>query len=220
MTKKEVILLPKITDIQKQKKNQSRFSIYLDGTYAFGVSEDVMIRHHKQLGIGQEIEQAFIEEVLTAEEVQKAFDSAVNLLSFRPRSEKELRTRLKQKEFEENWIDLAITKLKSYGFINDDSFARMLARDKQNIKKLGSRGIKEELRQKGIDKEIIEEVIDEVFDTEKELEQAIELCEKKFRTLGEKDPIQKRKQKVFQFLVRKGYSFEIANKAISSVLAS
>lgn len=212
--------MPKITDIQQQKKNHSRYSIYIDGAYAFGISEDVLMRHRKSLEIGKEIESSFINEVLTAEEVQKVFDSAVNLLSFRSRSEKELRTRLKQKDYEENWIDQAIEKLKYYGYINDESFARMLARDKQNIKKLGSRGVKEELRQKGIDKETIEEVLDEVFDRQKELEQAIELCEKKFRTLGEKDPLPKRKQKVFQLLIRKGYTFEVANKAIVTVLTS
>lgn len=211
--------VPKITNIEQQKKNKSRFSVYVDDVYAFGISEDTMMNHRKKLKVGEEIESTFIDDVLSTEEAQKAFDSAVVLLSFRSRSEKELRTRLAQKGYEENWIDKAIEKLKYYGYLSDESFARLFAKDRQNLKKLGSRGIKAELKQKGIDNDIINEVIGEICSDEKELEQAISLCEKKYRTLG-KDPIPKQKQKLMQFLVRKGYSFDIAGKAISSVLAS
>lgn len=211
--------MPKITNIEQQKKNKSRFSVYVDDVYAFGISEDTMMNYRKKLKVGEEIEPSFIEDVLATEEAQKAFDNAVRLLSFRSRSEKELRTRLTQKGFEENWIDKAIEKLKYYGYLSDESFARMFAKDRQNVKKLGSRGIKAELKQKGVDNEIIDEVIEEICSDEKELEQAIALCEKKYRTIG-KDPLPKQKQKLLQFLVRKGYSFDIAGKAIAAVLAS
>ncbi|WCF11663.1 RecX family transcriptional regulator (plasmid) [Paenibacillus thiaminolyticus] len=208
----------KITNIEQQKRNRSRFSIYLDGSFAFGVAEDVIMRHREKLKIGSQIDAKFIDEVLNAEEMQKTFDSAVTLLSYRLRSEKELINRLRQKGFEENRIAKTIAKLKSYGYINDESFARSLAKDKQNIKKLGFRGVKYELKQKGVNQDIIQEIENDLYDEERELEQAIFLCEKKLRVLGENLESPKIKQKMLQFLIRKGYSFEIAKAAISSAL--
>jgi regulatory protein len=212
--------MPRITKIEQQKRNHSRFSVYLDDVFAFGISEDVYIRHRKTLEVGSEIDQSFIDEVLTAEEIQKTMDSALRLLSFRIRSEHELRTRLRLKGYEDNWIELALEKLRSYQYVNDESFARTLAKDRQQVKKLGQRGLKAELKQKGINQEIIDDVVDELCTDEKELEQAIELCEKKLRTISGKDSLPKIKQKLVQFLIRKGYSYEIAGRAIATVLAS
>jgi regulatory protein len=212
--------MPKITKIEQQKKNHSRYSVYIDDAFAFGISEDVYIRNRKSLVAGSEINQSFIDDVLTAEEIQKTMDSALNLLSFRIRSEQELRIRLRQKGYEDNWIDEALVKLRSYNYVNDETFARTLAKDRQSFKKLGQRGLKAELKQKGISSDIITEVVEELCTDEKELEQAFELCEKKYRVLEGKDPLQKTKQKMLQFLIRKGYSYDIAGKAIAMVLAS
>ncbi|MFF2532190.1 regulatory protein RecX [Brevibacillus sp. NPDC058079] len=212
--------MPRISKIEQQKRNNSRYSLYLDDVFAFGISEDVYIRNRKKIVVGNEIEQSFVDEVLIEEEMQKTMDSALRLLSFRIRSEYELRMRLRQKGYEDNWIDLALEKLRSYQYVNDETFAKTLAKDRQNIKKLGERGLKAELKQKGISQEIITQVVDELCSDEKELGQAIELCEKKLRSISGKDPIPKTRQKLMQFLVRKGYSFDIAGKAIASVMTS
>lgn len=208
--------MPTITKIEQQKRNQHRFNVYLDDAYAFGISEDVYVRYHKLLSVGKEISLDHLEQVVFAEEIQKVLDSAWRLLSFRPRSEKELINRLKQKGYEEKWIEEAIQKLKDYRYINDESFARSFASDRLNIKKIGSNGLKYELKQKGISSEIIEEVLDDLVDEEKEFEQGVELCEKKLKTLKETEPF-KKKQKLLQFLVRKGYSFDTAKQVVSHV---
>ncbi|MBP1308856.1 regulatory protein [Paenibacillus sp. 1182] len=212
--------MAKITKIEPQKRNQSRYSLYIDDTFAFGISEDVYLRHRKSLEVGSDISQSFIDEVITAEEIQKTMDSALHLLSFRNRSEQELRNRLQQKGYEENWIDATLEKLKSYHYINDESFARTLAKDRQNMKKLGQRALKAELKQKGIHSDIITEVVDELCTEEKELEQATVLCEKRYRSLEGKDIAPKINQKLTQFLIRKGYSYDVAGKAIRNVVAN
>jgi len=209
--------MPIITKIEQQKRNQHRFNVYLDEVFAFGISEDVYVRYHKELSVGKEVSLEHLEKIVFAEEVQKVLDSAWRLLSFRPRSERELMTRLKQKGYEDKWIEEAIQKLKDYRYIDDQSFARSFASDRITIKKIGSNGLKYELKQKGISSDIIEEVLEDLIDEEKEFEQGVELCERKLRTIKETEPF-KKKQKLLQFLVRKGYSFDTAKQVVSHVL--
>jgi regulatory protein len=207
--------MPTITNIEPQKRNKNRYNIYLDKEFAFGVSEDVVV--NKRLSVGQEVDDVYIKTVIEAEEKQKCFNDAVNLLSFRLRSEQELKTRLRKKGYEDNWIEDALEKLRYYKYVDDEQFARMFTNDRMNLKKLGQRAIKQELRMKGINKEIIDEVVEEICEEETELSQAIELAEKKARTLSSKDDFYKQRQKLLQHLVRKGYSFEIAGQAIKRV---
>lgn len=207
--------MPIITNIEQQKRNKNRFNIYLDKEFAFGISEDVVL--NERLSVGKELDDVYIKTVLEAEEKQKCFNDAVNLLSFRPRSEHELRIRLRKKGYEDNWIDASLEKLRNYKYVDDQQFARMYTLDRINIKKLGQRAIKQELRMKGINKEIIDDVVEDLCEEDKELEQAIELIEKKVRNLSSKEDYYKQRQKLLQHLVRKGYSFDIAGRAVGEV---
>ena len=202
----------KITDIEPQRR-AVRVNIYIDNQFAFGLSLD--LKYNYNLKINQEIDEAFIEDVLKEEEARKVINAALNFLSYRQRSEKEIRNKLKEKEYEENYINRAISFCKEQNYIDDEAFAISFIKDKQNLNNLGQYRIKRELMLKGIDEDIIEKVL--IEDKDEEYDRAFEIASKKFSSYKDDDR-NKVYRKLSGFLQRKGYSFDIVRKILKELL--
>lgn len=203
----------KITSIKTQKRKQDRVSIYIDDQFSFGLSQD--IRYKFQLAVGMEITDEFINEILMKEEEKKVLESALNFLSYRARSEKELFTRLTQKEYPNDFIIKAISYCKEYGYINDKEFALSFIRDKTNLNKYGPKKLRYELYKKGVSQNIIDEVL--IPDKDSEYEMALELGLKKITRYknDNKDAVYR---KLGGFLQRKGYSSDIVYKVLREIV--
>lgn len=203
----------KITSIKAQKRKQDRVSIYIDDQFSFGLSQDISYKFH--LTVGMEITDEFINEILMKEEERKVLDSALNFLSYRARSEKELYTRLTQKEYPNDFIIKAISYCKEYGYINDKEFALSFIRDKTNLNKYGPKKLRYELYKKGVSQNIIDEVL--VPDKDSEYEMALDLGLKKIGRYknDDKDAIYR---KLGGFLQRKGYSHDIVYKVLREIV--
>lgn len=202
----------KITDIEPQR-NKNRVNVYVDDLFTIGIDLELKYKHN--LEIGMEVDDDFIKEVLKAEEQNKVTNQALNLLSFRQRSEKEIYTALKRKGHEEFYIQKAIEYCREQKYLDDRAFAKAFIKDKLNINKLGGQRIKFELQRKGVSEEIIDEVL--ILDVDEQLEAAFKLAEKKLPSYRNDD-----KNAVYRklsgFLQRKGYSFEIVSKVMREVL--
>src|SRR5690554_1602431 len=111
-----------ITKIEVQKRNNKRVSIYINNEFAFGLSMEISQKFN--LEEGSSLKSDFIEEVLKEEEQNKANNYAINLLSYRARSKKEIEDRLKGKGYEDIIIEKTIEFLKAYKLLNDKSFAK------------------------------------------------------------------------------------------------
>src|SRR5258708_1996785 len=156
--------MSKITSVEPQKKNPKRFNIFLDGQFAFGADEDLVIDY--RLIPGKIIDQTLLEKLLFEAEVGKLMERMYNLFNIRQRSTKEVRDYLKnlsfkrkikdQEEISEVAINLIVEKLKQKRLLNDLQFATAWVEARS--KKKGLQVIKSELYKKGIDKEIIEEL--------------------------------------------------------------
>lgn len=203
----------KITKIEAQKRNLDRVNIYIDGEFAFGLTDD--LRYKYGLSSGKEVTQEFIDDVLKAEEQNKVINHALKFLSYRQRSEKEIYDRLRKNEYDENMINNAIEYCKDQGYINDKDFAETFIRDKININRLGSQRIKYELMGKGISRDIIDKVL--VPDYDEELDMAMELAEKKMYSYRNDDR-NAIYRKLGGYLQRRGYSFDIVRKVLDQVL--
>lgn len=190
-----------ITRLEYQKKDPNRVNVYVDGKFAVGLDVNAVI----SLGLhnGQEISSERMGELLSQSEFGKAFNLALNFLSFRPRSEWEIRTRLKLKKASN--IEEVIQKLQSLGQVDDVAFAKWFVDQRRTYKPKGKRALVSELLQKGVAKKIIDQAL--VGDVS-ELQQAQALAEKKFAK-KELDP-----EKVSRFLVSRGFDWE----TIKSVL--
>lgn len=197
----------KITKIEKQTK-RDRYNVYLDGVYKFSVSSRVLA--DCVLEVSQSLTDKQIEEIKNKDEIAKAYTRATLILSYRANTEGELRTKL-LKNFDEIAVEKAISKLKEQGFINDNEFVERYVEQS----KKGKRLVRMELMKKGIDKKIIEQVIHRK-DDKTELENAKKLAEKVMAKY-QKEPTQVVKQKIYERLTRRGFSYDIYKQAIRDI---
>lgn len=204
--------MPRITKIEPQKKNPKRRSVFLDERFAFGLDEEVVYKY--DLKVGQEFEQKKIDQIIEAETKKEAKDAALKFLSYRMRSEKEVRDKLKKKEFAEALIAEVIKDLKRVNLIDDYEFASAFIRDRISNNPRGKILLRQELWKKGIKKEIIEKALREYFkDEDKELILAKELLQKrKKRYEGLDESIAKRR--LMSFLLRRGFSYDIVKQVL------
>lgn len=150
--------------------------------------------------------------------LQRAKKYAFLLLKFRLRSEREIYQRLKRKKFPEEIIQQTLSFLKDKRFIDDNFFAK--AWIQARIKKpLGFRRIKQELKLKGLDKEIIDSQISEIRKNYAEEDIVRKISKARFNKMGNIDP-KKAKRRIFAYLVRRGFSPEAISDAINQLYTS
>ncbi|HVP36889.1 MAG TPA: RecX family transcriptional regulator [Terriglobales bacterium] len=204
--------MPRITKIEPQKKNPKRRSVFIDERFAFGLDEEIVYRYN--LKVGQELEQKEIDKIIESETKKEAKDTALGFLSYRMRSEKEVRDKLKKKEFAQNLIDEVIKDLKRVNLVDDHEFASAFVRDRISNSPRGKILLKQELWKKGIKKEIIEKALKEFFkDEDEELVLAKELLQKrKKRYVGLDENVAKRR--LMSFLLRRGFSYDIVKQVL------
>lgn len=207
--------MKKITKIEQQKKRHTRYSIFLNEEFAFGIDKEILLKCSLQEGM--ELDEKDLKKVIQAEEQNKANNYALKFLSYRARSEKEIVDRMNQK-YEENIIKETIQFLKMHNYIDDYQFGVQLAKDKQNFKKAGKNLLKQELYKKGLKRDTIEEIIDKMVDNEEEYIRALELATKKANIKYKNDDKNVKYRKLSSFLARKGYSFDIISIVLKKVL--
>lgn len=203
----------KITSIKPQKRKNDRVSIFIDDEFSFGISQETSYK--LGLAVGMEISDEFINDVLMEEEKKKILDTALNFLSYRARSEKELYTRLNKNDYPHNLILETISYCKEYGYLNDKEFAASFIRDKTNLNKYGPKKIRYELYKKGVSQNIIDEVL--ISDKDTEYDMALELALKRIKRYKGEDR-NAIYRKLGGFLQRKGYSPDIVYKILGEIV--
>jgi regulatory protein len=199
-----------ITLLERQKNNPERVNVYLDGEFAFGLNEMDAVTLRK----GQQLTESEIDELRQKDAVVKAVDYAANLLSYRPRSTKEIRERLLKHSFNDVVADAAIEKLLGLGYLDDRAFARFWIEDRNRFKPLGRRALSFELRNKGIEQAIIQELLEEIVD---ESDGAYEAALKRVRQMRGTTK-REFKQKIGAFLQRRGFGYEAVNGALTQLI--
>jgi regulatory protein len=150
-----------------------------------------------------------------SETFQKAKNYAFLLLKFRLRSEKELYLRLKKKGFPEEVIKQTLIFLKDKNFIDDNLFAKSWIESRLK-RPLGLRRIKEELKLKGLDKEIIDAKIGEAKKNYCEEEYVRRIAQDKFDKLKGIE-IYRAKRRVYALLLRRGFSPEVVIDVVNEL---
>lgn len=199
-----------ITKIQPQK-NDKRVSIYIDGEFAFGLMLETQYKYNLKEGMDIDID--FIETVLLEEEQLKAKNIALNFLTHRKRTAKEITDKLKEKGFEESIVEKTLDYLKNYGLVDDKDYANSFVKDKVKLNKHGPQRIKYDLYRKGISQEIIEEVLMK----DDEYPRALELAKKKMSSY-KNDDRDKIYRKLGGFLQRRGYSYDCISKVLKELI--
>lgn len=145
---------------------------------------------------------------------EKLLNKAYHLLYFRPRTEAEIRRRLGKITKEEALIDKAVAKLKDLNYLNEEEFVRRWQEDRQTFKPKGIKLIKLELQRLGVEKETIDKVLnDKNRISFSQVELATRALQKKI-LLYKNLPKREFKQKLSQFLARRGFDWETIETAV------
>lgn len=194
----------KITRIQQQVKRTNRFSVYVDGKYAFSLAQDQLAE--LGLKVGEEIDTIQVKQYLTDSAFGKLRDQVYNWLSIRLRSRWELEDYLKRKTDDESLMRRLMTLLEEQEYVDDSKFADAWIRHKTLIKPMSKLRLKHELLQKRIPLEIIEDKLaDEKLDDTAAVRQLI-------ARRGRRYPD---KQKLMAFLARQGFDYGTIKDALA-----
>jgi regulatory protein len=140
------------------------------------------------------------------EQFIEARNKAFHLLSYRERTIKEMRDRLKKKDFSAEVIEKVITYLLEKDYLNEQRFAEMWIRSRINHHPRGRKLIYKELKDKGVERKIINSALDEYLSREKELEMASYLMNKWLRRRKDEDSSS---YKLKNYLARKGFNYDM-----------
>ncbi len=151
----------RITKIETQKKRGGRVSIFVDGEFAVGLSKETLVR--AGLRVGDQLTPTRLEALQGEETHFQARNAALRLLSVRARSERELRDRLRTKEFGDGDIGRVIDDLKRSGLVNDDEFARAYIRNALTLRPAGQIHLRQKLLLLGVARETADTALTEIF---------------------------------------------------------
>lgn len=199
-----------ITALQVQKKNQDRVNVYLDGNFAFGLARIVAA----WLSVGQTLSDDKIAELRAQDAREAAYQRALRYLSFRDRSEAELRRHLSDQQMSEDIIEETVSRLQRSGLLSDQRFANIWVNNRSEFRPRGKRALAYELRQKGIDAEDIQQAL-ELVDEEHLAYRAAMKSARRYQNLT----WQEFRQKVCAFLARRGFDYEVASATATRLWA-
>lgn len=193
-----------ITALEVQARDPDRVNLFLERRFAFGLSTKVVA----DLGLktGDVLSETQVADLLRREAYQQALNQAFLYLSYRPRSELELRRYLGQKGHAPETIEATLAKLRDYHYVDDEVFAQAWIENRQKFRPRGPRLLRAELRQKGIDRETVDQAIEDVAGEERE--QALEAARRKVATVKAAD-YQEFGRKVGGFLQRRGFAPDV-----------
>lgn len=134
---------------------------------------------------------------------QRAKELAINFISYRPRSSKEVRSHLIQKGYSFSLADQVVNYLQESDYLNDKEFARKWYLIRLNKGGYGPLLIYKELTAKGIPAEDCRYLRERFYPEDREREEALRLIEKK----GLKKPMDVSQEKrLYNMLLRRGFS--------------
>ena len=158
------------------------------------------------------IDEKLYSNLLEISKFSEAFGISLNFLSYKLRTEKEVVTKLKSKNFSYEIIADVLDKLKTLDLIDDVNYAKVFINDKINLTNCSKKRIINDLYLKGIDKRVYQDYLDEVFGYNMEFDKATEAVETKINIWKEKYQGYELKNKIITFLLQKGFNYDVAKQ--------
>ncbi len=200
----------KITALEAQENNPERVNVYVDQRFLLGVDASVIF----QLGLEleQELEPDQLAQLQAEAALQQAVERAYNYLSYRPRSREEVRRYLRGKQTPPEIIDAALERLQRLNLVNDQAFTSFWVENRERFSPRGARSLKNELRMKGVDREMADEMVTDEHDEERALlagrKKALSLLRNPsmdFATF---------RMRLGSFLGRRGFGYDVSRRTV------
>ncbi len=200
--------MKKITALTVQKRDPNRVNVYLDGEFAFGLARITAA----WLKVGEGLDEAKIQQLQAEDAKERAIQQALLFLSYRARSESEIRKNLRKHEIPEAVIEQTLARLRHDGLANDGQFARAWVENRSAFRPRSRRMLAMEMRQKGLDDETTSAALENVDDEAL----AYEAAQKKatrFKDLEWQDY----RKKLSEFLARRGFSYSVIAPVVTKI---
>ncbi len=203
----------RITSLQTQTTDKERVSVFVDDHFLLGVNALIVLQ--MGLKVGQVLTPEQLAQLRSEELLQQAVDRALNYLSFRPRSREEVRRYLKKKETPAELIDMVLERLDRLDFVNDRAFATFWIESREQFNPRGSNVLKNELRMKGVDRDVVDELVSDEQDEERALiagrkkaASLVRLPDMDYKTF---------RTRLGSFLQRRGFSFGVTTHTVKAL---
>lgn len=180
----------------------AKHKVYIEGEYAFILYKKELSRY--RITVGCELEEDVCQKIRTEIVGKRAKLRAMHLLNDMGRTELQLRQKLEQDGYPEDIIEEAVSYVKSFGYVDDENYARIFVEGRKNKK--SRKELFAALVQKGIDKEVIEQVFEEYYEEDDARNAIAEILKKKHYNPEKSDS--RERQKIFGYLTRKGFRCE------------
>jgi len=208
-----------VTAIVASARKDGRYVVHVDGKASTTVSLDVIDR--LRLRVGLPVDEGLAAALAEEGAALAAYDRALNMLAFQPRSSRDLRRRLVQKGETEAHAEQAVERLVAAGLLDDAAFARQVARSKLLGQGASRRRLQQELFKRGVERGVADEAIGEVLSDElvDEGEVVERIARKKLRSLeGLDEP--SRRRRLYAFLARRGYDGDVIRRGMAAALGA
>ncbi|WP_217589713.1 recombination regulator RecX [Lentibacillus saliphilus] len=209
-----------ITRITTQKKQKQRYNIYLDAgsgeTFGFGVDEAVLIKY--RLHKGMDIDAELMDELINEDTQYKAYSLAINFLSYRMRTKKEMHDYLLKKEIHPEHIASVMERLVSEKLVDDKVFARSFVESRIRTSAKGPQLVKRELLEKGVAAIYADEAVN-AYTFEVQYEKALTWMKKRLNQSG-RYSFKEQLQKLHGFLLQKGFTQDVIQTVLDEANAA
>ncbi|MEX0786716.1 MAG: regulatory protein RecX [Dehalococcoidia bacterium] len=201
-----------VTSVERQRgrqRGQRRVNVFIDGEFALALGSQLAAE--RDVRGGRSITRAELVALQDEDARRSALDSALRLLSYRPRSARELGERLRRKGYQRPVVERTLARLRELGYLDDAAFARFWTETRQSLRPRSKRLLAADLRRRGIASETAEEATAELSDDEAAYEAAgrrmSALSGLEYRTFRER---------LGRFLTSRGFSYGVARKTIET----
>lgn len=198
-----------VTGIEAVTK--TKYKVYIDEQFAFVLYKGELSRF--RIREAEEIAEETVRKIKGEVLLKRAKLRAMHLLNEMARTEAQLSQKLRQNGYPQDVVDGAIEYVKSFGYINDEAYIRGFAEGRKDRK--SRREITALLSQKGLDRELVDRVLDGVYEEHSEQEAILDILRRKRWDPEGMD--QKEQQKIYGYLVRKGFHYEDIRRAMAKV---
>jgi regulatory protein len=203
----------RITALRPTRRDPDRIAVDLDGSFAFALLATLVA--DERLEVGDVLDDQRVSALLAADQASRATEAALVFLGYRPRSEKEVRDRLRRGGYEQQAIDHAISRLHEWRYLDDADFARRWVENRAAHRPRGRRLLQQELRHKGIDTETAREAIDNVDLDETGAAEA--LARRRLPAYAGDEPAAIRRR-LAAYLARRGYGYDVIRIALDRAI--
>jgi regulatory protein len=201
--------MKKVTAIHTGRRGK-RIKVFLDGKFAFSLEAEVAVK--QGLEVGQELSEGDIEALARADLSQRCLSAALHYLSYRLRSEAELKQRLHRRGFNGDNVEAVLAKLKEQGLVNDLAFAQFWKDNRESFRPRSQWLTRLELKQKGVAEDIIDQVVAEVDDEDSAYRAAVSRA----RSLPTADYHDFRRR-LGGYLKRRGFGYGVISHTVERV---